>query len=672
MTIEKSSKTVAIVSDAQQLRYLLSNKIEEKYGKIHFICMTPAVEYEASKIGINYNSVEDLYDHAELNKIGVNSWGVFEKLAEYIDSRIDNNFNEICTKGYFSSVPFTQLLKIFHDTIQGNLYKLQAIIGFNSPSTIICFRDQETISHYGLKYEIGDQVFKLLKLLKSKFRYELISYSIAVTNGKNSEESYKVKDKKGIRSQILLIIEDKTNVQIGGVCPDNRYLLAKIILRGVIKFTIQKLRENPKLKTIAIGRSNTLAQLSGYSSGWQQIGGEVISIGKIMNECNKFTSTDTDSNEFLAKFGVTTKNLEKFWSELESGTEITKRFEYDDINFFSISSPWLKQFICNIFPSCALIVNTIEKKLKELDISVFLTPSATHRTEASAVLSCKRLGIKICSIQHGGMGFFKGSSIEYSDYRNIDYAYVYGQGVADFFRRDYNIDSRDNLAKPIAVGNPVLQKIYHEQRCKKQSSLEKKRRILYIPTQFEQKFDYYGWNSYPSIWYSQLQRKIVETIKSFSDVTLYIKQYPLLTMEDPLQMYVKDRKIDNVVFIPRNIDMMYYLDKADLFINDYPTTSLLKILCTRKPAIIYYNPDYLHMSIEAQKLLKRRVELCTKEDEFFDIIKKFCTQLKWPEIENPDDTFLYQYGICGATINTEEKVAEHLLSILNSQKADFK
>jgi hypothetical protein len=672
MTTKIESKTIAIVSKTEQLRYLISNQTEGKHDKIHFICMTPAVEYEANKMGVSYTSVEDLYDHEELNNMGAKSWATFEEFAEYLDSKLDRDFSEICKKGYFSSVPFTYLFKIFHDTIQGNLYKLQAIIGFISPSTIICFRNQEAISHFDLKYEIGDQVFKLLKLLKSKFRYELISYSIAVTKLENSEKSHKVKDKKDIRSQILSIIEDKTNVQIRGVCSDNRYLLAKIILKGVIKFTIQKLRENPKLKTIAIGRNNTLAQLSEYSSEWQQIGGKVISIGKIMNECDKFTSADIDSSSLLSKFGITAKRLEEFWQNLESELEFKKWFEYQDINFFSIISPWLKQFIFFVFPACILSEDKIEKGLKKCQASVFLTPSATHKTEISAVLACKRLGIKVCSIQHGGMGFFKSSLFEYSDYRNINYAYVYGQGVADFFQKEYNIDSRDNLAKPIAIGNPVLQKIYHEQRCKKQSSLEKKKRILYIPTHFELKFIFYGWNCYPSVWYGQLQRKIVEAIKSFPDVTLYIKQYPLLTTEDPLQMYVKDRKIDNVVFIPRNIDMMYYLDNADLFINDYPTTSLLKILCTRKPIIVYYNPKYFDMSIESQKLLKRRGELYDIEEEFLSAIKKFCMQKSWPEIENPDDTFLYQYGICGATINTEEKVAEHLLSILNSQKADFK
>ena len=641
MSLKHSYKTVAIVSDEHQINFLLSNEKNKKLGDIHFICLTPIAEYIASTRKIHYTPAEILYNPFELNKISASSWLTFDKLSKHIISKIDFSFNSICTKGYYSSDPHAYLLKKFHDTVVSNLKMILLVIESFSPSNIVCFIEPSVAHHSGLDFFFGDLNYKLLELLKDRYDYNLICYNIDKPK-KDSNNKFNLKEIfVQTRERINSVINEKINIS-----------------RITSVFN-----QNHELPTIAIGQSNTLANLPQYLRGWKDRGGTVKNFKKDMRKW-ELIHQDIDKSPFLQEFGITTNSLKKIWKKLKLDPEITKHFEYNGINFFSIVSPWLEKFIYIAFPRCVLAEEFIEKLIVDTGASAFFTPSIAFNTQLAAILTCKRLHIKTFNVQHGAMGFTKSFVLEYTDYRNIDYALVYGPGVANYFRLEYKTDSRKNIAKPIAIGNPILHDIYHKYRNMSHQSPGRKRRIIYVPTAIEPEFTYYSWSGYPPMWYTHFHMKVIDLVKRFPDVTLYIKSYPSLTIEDPLQMYVKDKNIKNVVFLPRNIDVTHYLNKADLFINDFPSTSLLKILCTKKPVIVYFNPKYFDMPTEAQKILKKRAELYTIENKFFNAIKKYCKKIEWPEINNPDDSFLHQYGICDPNITPQEKLVNHLQSVI--------
>ena len=292
-----------------------------------------------------------------------------------------------------------------------------------------------------------------------------------------------------------------------------------------------------------------------------------------------------------------------------------------------------------------------------------LTPAIASKNQIAAALASKRLGIQIYSIQHGGGGCFSFPVLEYQDYRDIDYSFVHGEGVKQIIQKTFQNDSRDNIAKPVLVGNPHLSRLYEQQRTKSQKT-HQKRRVLYVLTHLVNDFYYYGWNHYPNIWYSHLQRKVLNLLSNFPEIEVCVKQYPATPIDDPLQTYVRDENLSNVTFLPDYVDMERYLSKVDLFILDFPGTSLPKMLCTKKPIIVYYNPDFLHIPQDAREMLQKRAHVHSTEDTLLSSIEKVCRLNTWTEIENPDDTFLKFYSLGKQGIDPTNLVIQHLKSTL--------
>ncbi len=638
MKPEAQSKTLAFISSSQQLRYLNSDQMAQLHGIIHYVCMTPSAEYSAHKMGLSYSSAEDYYDPIQLMKIASAEWKYWERFAKYLDSELDASFNGICSNGYFNSVRFMLLLKTFRDSVLSKLHILHSIIEYLMPSRVICFTDNKTSSGYEEDYRLGDLTFLILELLKSKVEYKLICYEM---NTKNTA-SLQMFDVKRTFERVRRVRQS--------------------ILTEIKLATHHDPRQNHELPTISIGESNTLAALDDYVRGWKGIGGKVVSIDKMAKRC-RILPESKKKNSLLAQYGITADNIKRFNQSLFAKSDFKDWFEHKGMNFSAITNPWFEQYLRFTFPNCVQATEMIETNLMESSARALLSPMMVHSNQIAAALACKRLGVKIYTIQHGGGGCFAFPVWEYADYLDVDYAFVHGQGVADNIREKFHVDYREDIGQPIATGNPHLYDLFKNQRKKKVSG-GKQRRILYVLTHLIGDFHYFGWNHYPNIWYSHLQQKVLDTVKDYPEVTVYVKQYPGMPMDDPLQQYVNDKNMKNVTFLPNYVAMERYIDAADLFLIDFPVTSLPIMLCTRKPVIVYYNPDYLKMSQDAQLMLENRVDLCRTEDELLSTIGKFCRLPAWPELDSPDDVYLIHYGLGESGTNPAEQVIKYLKSTL--------
>ncbi|KHE90624.1 MAG: hypothetical protein SCABRO_03632 [Candidatus Scalindua brodae] len=560
------------------------------------------------------------------------------------------------------------ILKLFFDSILYKLYLLKSILDELVPSKIICFIEPEEREFYNHNFEIGDIIPKILQILKNRYKYELITYKINELKEDSRKEPYVNNRWESIKQSIIFMLKNKieVSVQDHDVNLRNVGIVMVGVLKKIVLYTKYRLNKNPKLCTIVIGRNNTLARILLYVSGWGKIGGTVKSIARIVDNC-KVIPTEIENSTLPAKFGITKRTLKDFWKKLSSSQSFKNYFYSGEVDFSSVISPYLEKYICSIFPTCVVAGGKIERELSGYKASVYITPTIDTTYEIAAVLACKRLGIKVCSVQHGSMGYFKTPIIKYMDYIGTDYTFTYGSGVADFFLQEFKDNSMVDIAVPIPVGNPILKELFVKCRRKPLRSNKLRRQALYVDTHFISNLFYFGWNCYPNIWYSRLQRRLVDVFKGFQNIKLYIKPYPSQLIENPLIKYINDNDINNVIFLPHNVDMVEFIDMTDLFIIDFPTTSLLKMVCSRKPIIAYYNPDYFKLSLEARKLLEKRAELCNTEDGYFTTIEKYCKDLDWSESENPDDEFLFRYGICGENIDTEKMVVDRLADTIINQ-----
>ena len=601
--------TITLLSLPEELNYLISenNGIFPKH--IFPIAMYPHIAQILDSRGIDYLSIEDFYDPLDFIKKASSNLKIIELLAHLFDKKMDLKFEDLCRNKLFSNSPFIILLKIFNDSIFNKIYTLKKMCEAIQPAHIVAFDNNKDILFNDIKFNIGTLSLDTLLLIKNKYQYNLEYYTI--------------------KKELIF----------------SKYIrnFVKYLFNDILKYLINCINIKNELPNVAIGRSNTLADIPSYLTEWRKSRGNVINISNVMD--NNINHKNKKSWQILKQIGITKKTLNEFWNEIILDNEIKQLFEYDGINYFNIILKWLKIYIFEIIPKTILKSIDIEKLFIKKKIGIFLNPSIADYKEIAASLAAQRIGINICTIQHGAMGSVEAPIIKYSDYVNYKYSYVYGNGVCNYFKRE--MKDNEKYAIPIATGNPILQQLYLNQRKTIKINKEKRKiSVLYVDTHFIPDFFYYGWNSYPNFWYINLQKKMVMLFNNFKDITFNIKQYPYQPFIHPLREFCSEKKLNNIKFLPNNVDTENYLESNDLYIIDFPMTSLLKMLCTRKPIIVYYNKYCLKMIKEAKNLLKKRVELCENEHEYFTTIEKYCNNIDLiNEVIEPNDEFLHQYGI---------------------------
>ena len=404
MTLSDLPQTVAFISNEKELRHLTSDQMTQLHGSIHFVCLTPMAKYHASKTGIPHSSIEDLYDPAELMKILSEKWDDCEIFAKYLDSELDAYFGDICKHGYFSSIRFILLLKTFRDTAISKLHILIASLQLLAPRKVICFADNKVSYGFEESYLIGDIIHNLLESLENQFEYKLVCYRINT-----------------VENSMLPKIDIARTIE-------RARKLTQLTFRQMSAAVHRDPHHDPEMTVVAIGESNTLADVDEYIKGWKLSGGKVVNIAKSMRR-RDFLPASIDTNPFLEGYGITTTNINGFSQSLFAKPEFIKWFEYKGIDFFPLVNPWMRQYLKNTVPNCILSVDTFEKILIENKVTALLTPGIASKNQIAVALACKRLGLKIYSVQHGGGGCFSFPVLEYQDYRDIDYSFVHGEGV---------------------------------------------------------------------------------------------------------------------------------------------------------------------------------------------------------------------------------------------------
>lgn len=611
-----------------------------KSGGVNFVCMTPETDYYAQKKNLAYASVDSFFDAAGYTRGAPSHMKECEALAASLNPDFDASFRGIHSEGYFDAVDFVYTLTTYHDAAAGMFAKLKPAIETTSPKKVICFLGDDYFPGFRRTYRTGGLVPNLLKMLKGDQGYELIIHGAGAENDINKRTA---KDEIARAAMYVPLF------------------LKKRMQRG------EKGRIDPAVPAIAIGASNTQADLMGLAKDWLEIGGRVESLAGLIKE-NVTLSPSDFKDGVLAKFGMSPKSLDEFRIGLKSKPSLAKYFSAGGSELYSIVGPWLGEFIREDIPLCVHMSRRFEERLKNCGAKAFMTPSVVDVKDVAAVLACRRLGIKVCSVQHGGMGFHKVPIIEYTDYKNMDYAFVHGEGVARFFEEEFGAGRREGVATPVPVGNILVKRVFKRQRAEAAPAAKMEKRVLYVPTHFVTDFVYHSYY-YPNIWYSRFQRRLVDAFGKYPDTKFFVKRYPMPGLSDPLEEYVKSAGIGNIEFLPKETLISEYMGECGAYIIDYPSTTLPIVLCTRRPVIFYCNTDYTEFSKDAAVPLRKRADFCTTEDELFAAVGRLCTTWDWIEPKEVDDEFLRLYGTYRNDTEPEKEAAKRLAAITGMKSA---
>ncbi len=619
-----NAEALVFVLNLRQLEYAV-HAWGTRLGEIRYVCLSPACEYAAGKSGLPAVSAEDCWDPADLARRDLDRWRRCEEFARFLDVELDRAFDGMCSRGEFSALFYVIELKQLFDSAERMVVALSSVVKQFRPHTVACMTEPAEDDNSGVCYQTGDIVYRVLECLRPSAGFELLVEGLPAPSLH--------------RGHPVLALK---RILRGGL---NR-VYRSIGSMGMCRFF--PLDRN--LPVVGIGRSNTLAQLPDLVQGWRRAGGAVVDLSPFLRQ--------VAVAPVAYETGMEGERFMHFWEELRQKPTFKAWFDHEGFNLFKVMEPWLESFIRDGIPKRIAVSRVIETKLRKRRVSVFLTPSKGTPGVSESLLACRRLGIPACSVQHGGMGFYTNPIVEYGDHMGVNYALTFGSGSVEFFKKDLSARDTGRVAEPVAIGNPTLQRLYRKFRKKKAPEKGQRKKVLYIPTHLVPDFYCHGLVSYPPLWYSRLQRRIVRAVKDFPEVELYIKPYPVEPIENPLRTFLRDQGITNVRFLPAFVDMAEFMGNADLLLIDYPSTSLLKMLCTRKPMIVYYHPGYLRFWPKAHELLSRRARVCTQENEFEAAFREYCALPAWPEIADPDDSFLMAFGIGGEQVDAREELGK--------------
>lgn len=626
-----SSTALIFVSNLRQMEYA-ARSWGTRWGETRYVCLSPACEYAAAQAGLPIVSAEDCWEPADLARRDPERWRRCEEFARFLDAEMDHVFEGICTRGDFSALFYVLELKQLFDSAERMVSALSSVVRQLRPRTAACLTESTEDEISGIRYQTGDLVRRVWESLRPAAGFELLAKELPPTSLHRGGPAFGLE--RILRAGIKSIGRTLRSAGMGSFFPRDR-----------------------TLPVVGIGSSNTLAQLPDLVRAWRRAGGPVADLGPFLRQV-MVRPVPHDP-------GLDREPFKRFWAELRSRPSFRAWFDREGVNLLAVMEPWLERFICEGIPKRIGISRMIETELRKRRVSVFLTPSMGTPGAAESLLACRRLGIPACSVQHGGMGFYTNPIVEYGDHCGVRYALTYGPGSVEFFRKEFS--GQHGRAEPVAIGNPILETLYRKFRRRKSAGEGERKRVLYIPTHLVPDFYYHGLVSYPPLWYSRLQRNIVRVAGDFPDVRFYIKPYPVEPIENPLRTFIRDQGITNARFLPAYIDMAEFLGKADLLLIDYPSTSLLKMLCTRKPMIVYFHPEYLRFSPEALELLGRRAQVCRTEEELETKLREWYARPSWPEIADPDDSFLMAFGIRGETTDTHEEVKRFVESFATGE-----
>lgn len=187
--------------------------------------------------------------------------------------------------------------------------------------------------------------------------------------------------------------------------------------------------------------------------------------------------------------------------------------------------------------------------------------------------------------------------------------------------------------------------------------------ILYITTAIMGTWRYFSWSAYPDIWYSRVQKKVLDILSGSGEFNVSVKFYPNDFMKNPNIEYVKN--LSNTTILNDSLlDILKFKD-FDLIVTEACATTLLEILCTNSQVVVFAPYDFVKLDLEAKIILNKRVFLNEDDKSYYKTIHDILGSGSKILSRNIDDEFLFKYGIGSPNKDPALLAKNYIESIVN-------
>ncbi|MFH0861116.1 MAG: hypothetical protein V1921_07935 [Candidatus Altiarchaeota archaeon] len=651
-----NKKSIVLLEDEIQVNDYLTHS-EKFKGNPEIIALSPFAVYELDSHKVPYGTLEDYYDIDELYAIGLKNYQRVEEFSKIIDNKIQNflpDFKKFRIKP--ASFNF-YYLKVVYDAITTRLFQLSKLIEREAPDILYFYGTKEYPFGFSenapyLLFNNCESVYSKLLGLDTDWSTKTEKLGIMYQSKTNSfEERKNISLSREIKKGVLNCLESHPSI----------LSFVKGIRKGNLKLALHNLSchrgADTQLPVLIVG--------NGYD--WNVSEDQLQSSGlgpifRIKNDLQYWINNNLlKPSDYHA--------LGNVLDELESDTEFTRFFLWNDINFFPIVKDRLKFLVLDLAPLCLNVHNTAVKTITKKRIQAVLGRSFSTCIENSISTASQNLGIPVIGWQHGSCGYHEAAMVVYYDVIPPDYLFVYGQGVLKKYEEvakhyatvitaigSSTLDSLSNLNISKELGHYPQQKNY-------------KKAILYVTTNILQNNMYVTWRP-PLIdrclW--DTQTSILDLIAKKKDYLSLIKIHPnLMFRETPLRSYADKQGYDNCMFIRTEFLFQELFPVSDIIITDFPSTTLLQALTTTKPIFVY--TGHLHIDKEAEDLLKRRAYCYPNLNEFTTALDTFLNDGKLDtHVDLKNREFLKMYGTHLDDGKSDIRAASALLDIINKNE----
>jgi hypothetical protein len=600
--------------------------IEEIQIEKKIIVLSPFAMNEMGDLP--FNIIEDYYDLQELYCMGISNYQKVENLCEIIDANVQQScplLKELnITPSLFSFLD----LKVVYDAATIRIFQLRKLIDAEKPDFIFFYGTE--------KYPFG--IHKEAPYLFFNNKESIYSHLLALDCWK-------------VPVVMLPAVPQMGDFYVG---KENDQHIINILKQKVAWW----LRFHPELLEIVINIKNNrwIEVYNGLKShltknkslpvlliggvyNWDDAISEIqsIKVGPIFRvedvlkyRMNSRIYPDLDLNAVI-----------RGWEKLKADNKFRDFFLFNDVDFFTVIEERFQFLIEHLIHACVNAYTETDFFLKEKNIKAIISSALVSCLENSMARAAHNAHIPVITWQHGSYGFHDSPIIIYTDLKNSNYHFVFGNGVEE----RYSTQSERCGTELIPIGSASLDKLSQKSKDLKLNCKEKKIVLYVLVNTFCENHLYISWEppwSDNILWRSQMA--ILDVLGEHNDNTVIIKKLSSpLHRENPVCQYIEKKKYKNCQIIANESRFVDLLSKADIIVIDFPTTPLLESLTTSKPIFLY--TGLLKIDDYAEQLLKQRV-FCYKElPAFCESISKF---LETGRIIDPVDynntEFLKRYG----------------------------
>ncbi len=624
-------RPVAFFETSEQLAALVA--YEERTGtECRLMAVTAEADYAAEARGLQYQVIEDFYSDAALMELGVRNLAKLESLCLRMDRHLHTSLGGVSTPEAVSTLPQLYYLKALVDALLHRSLTVTAALAGTRPSCVISFAvpaPPRDITAFLLSNRLTSRMVPLLAR-------RLGIRSVVLSTGRRGP----TRGRKNVRT----MLSEVSGVRRLHVAVRRTGLrLAHMLARG--DASVSFVEKVPLDHPILICRLDDDPITNEVAAAWERVyPGCHVSPEHVLRAVELAEGRDLDRVWAGAR-----RACAKAWHDISRDPEVASFFRIGLLDLYPLAIPFLKRLVSSI-PDTLRAAEAFKRGLARLPSSVVLLSSGGQHLG----LAAQSAGRPAVVVQHGGgYGYLDLPIVEYLEMYGGSHFFCYGQGTAELLARPSRHVPRraeSNRAVPVAVGSPILDAVMKREVTGRTGTSPNAsgRTVVYVLTNLGGDRRYFSYHMYPDIWFWRLQRRVIETCVQFSDVQLIVKLYPT---DDVRSDLTRNPVVDWLSQVqPRRCQVVSdrpfieLFSVADLFIMDWPATTLLEALTTTKPVITFADSRWVRFEPRAKSLLRERAIFSESGEQFLKDIAGGLAERKSAPVNEVNDAFLSAYG----------------------------